>query len=147
MKTLKNKRRNYGCSRASGFLGSSLARYLSNSGHSIVLLSRRKPHKSVPGQFVPWDGRSIGDWCQILNGASGLVNLVGRSVDCIKTPNHCDEILRSRVESVNVLGAAMRTTSLRCKPPQAGHRKYERCSFAPKQAAETRSFARPSHVR
>ncbi len=94
---------------ASGFLGSSLSRYLSEAGHSVVLLSRRKPHSSVPGQFVPWDGRSIGDWCQVLNRACGLVNLVGRSVDCIKTPNNCDEILRSRVESVDVLGAAMRT--------------------------------------
>ena len=94
---------------ASGFLGASLARHLSKAGHSVVLLSRRKPHSSVPGQFVPWDARSMGDWCQDLNGAGGLVNLVGRSVDCIKTPNHCDEILRSRVESVEVLGAAMRT--------------------------------------
>src|SRR5438477_12968626 len=39
---------------------------------------------------------------------AGLVNLVGRSVDCIKTPDHQDEILRSRVEATRVLGAAMR---------------------------------------
>ncbi len=94
---------------ASGFLGSSLARYLSDAGHSIVLLSRRKPPNSVPGEFVTWNGRSIGDWCQNLRGASGLVNLVGRSVDCIKTADHRDEILRSRVESVNALGLAMQT--------------------------------------
>lgn len=93
----------------SGFLGSSLARYLSKAGHAIVLLSRRNPPNAVPGQFVKWDGRSVGDWSQILNGASGLVNLVGRSVDCIKTADHRDEILRSRVESVNALGTAMRT--------------------------------------
>jgi len=37
-----------------------------------------------------------------------LVNLVGRSVDCVKTPDHCDEILRSRVESTLVLGQALR---------------------------------------
>ena len=36
------------------------------------------------------------------------VNLVGRSVDCIKTPDHQDEILRSRVEATRVLGEAMR---------------------------------------
>jgi uncharacterized protein len=37
------------------------------------------------------------------------VNLVGRSVDCAKTPDQCDEILRSRVEATGVLGQALRT--------------------------------------
>ena len=50
-----------------------------------------------------------------LDGAMGLVNLVGRSVDCIKTPAHQDEILRSRVEATQVLGAAMR--SIKQPPP------------------------------
>jgi hypothetical protein len=36
------------------------------------------------------------------------VNLVGRSVDCVKTPNHQDEILRSRVEATRTLGLAVR---------------------------------------
>lgn len=62
----------------------------------------------MPWQFVEWDARSVGEWKSVLSGAAGVVNLVGRSVDCIKTPEHRDEILRSRVESVNVLGAAMR---------------------------------------
>jgi hypothetical protein len=51
----------------------------------------------------------LGDWRQELDGAIGLVNLVGRSVDCIKTPDHQDEILRSRVEATRVLGMAVRT--------------------------------------
>jgi hypothetical protein len=38
-----------------------------------------------------------------------MINLAGRSVDCIKTPDHCDEILRSRVEATRVLGTAIRT--------------------------------------
>lgn len=42
-----------------------------------------------------------------MDGAFGLVNLCGRTVDCRKTPDHCDEILRSRVESTRVLGEAM----------------------------------------
>jgi uncharacterized protein (TIGR01777 family) len=39
------------------------------------------------------------------------VNLAGRSVDCIKTPEHQDEILRSRVEATRVLGLAMKTVN------------------------------------
>jgi len=57
---------------------------------------------------VVWDGRTIGTWQTELDGAAGLVNLTGHSVDCIKTPDHKDEILRSRVESTHVLGEAMR---------------------------------------
>ena len=41
-------------------------------------------------------------------GAAALVNLAGRTVDCIKTPDHCDEILCSRVEATEVLGQAVR---------------------------------------
>jgi uncharacterized protein (TIGR01777 family) len=62
-----------------------------------------------------WDARTVGDWCHCLNGAAGLVNLVGRSVDCIKTPDHQDEILRSRVEATQALGLAMR--SVESPPP------------------------------
>jgi NAD dependent epimerase/dehydratase family enzyme len=60
---------------------------------------------------VSWDARTLGDWCRELDGAAGLVNLVGRSVDCIKTPDHQDEILRSRVEATRVLGLAVRAVA------------------------------------
>ena len=92
----------------SGFLGSSLARHLTAAGHSVIVLCRTVPKKRGPWQYVVWDARCVGEWKSVLNGAAGLVNLVGRSVDCIKTPDHRDEILRSRVESVNALGAAIR---------------------------------------
>src|SRR3954462_12711532 len=92
----------------SGFLGVSLATHLAASGASVVILSRNAPKVSGPWRHVSWDARTIGDWCRDLNGAAGLVNLVGRSVDCIKTPDHQDEILRSRIEATLVLGAAMR---------------------------------------
>lgn len=93
----------------SGFLGLSLALHLTRSGRSVVLLSRNPPKVNGPWQHVRWDARCPGDWCRKLNGASGLVNLVGRSVDCIKTPDHQDEILRSRLEATRVLGLAVRS--------------------------------------
>lgn len=99
----------------SGFLGSSLARHLTAIGHSVIVLSRNVPNNCGFCQHVAWDARTVGDWRHALNGAAGVVNLVGRSVDCIKTPDHRDEILRSRVESVNVLGTAMR--SIESPPP------------------------------
>ncbi len=99
----------------SGFLGSSLARHLTAAGRSVIVLSRNRPGNCGLSQHVAWDARTVGDWRHALNGAAGVVNLVGRTVDCIKTPDHRDEILRSRVESVNVLGAAMR--SVESPPP------------------------------
>jgi uncharacterized protein (TIGR01777 family) len=99
----------------SGFLGISLATHLAASGKSIVLLSRHPPKATGPWRHVSWDARTLGEWRRELDGAIGLVNLVGRSVDCVKTPDHQDEILRSRVEATRVLGMALR--SLDSPPP------------------------------
>lgn len=99
----------------SGFLGVSLATYLAASGTPVVILSRHRPKCVGPWRHVSWDARTLGDWPRELNGAAGLVNLVGRSVDCIKTPDHRDEILRSRVEATRVLGLAIR--SIESPPP------------------------------
>jgi uncharacterized protein (TIGR01777 family) len=91
----------------SGFLGSSLAAHLTNQGWSVVALSRNALRRPGPWRHVTWDARSLGEWRRELDGASGLVNLAGRTVDCIKTPDHRDEILRSRVEATRVLGCAL----------------------------------------
>lgn len=98
----------------SGFLGVSLARHLAARGASIVLLSRHAPKASGPWRHVCWDGRTVQEWRRELDGAMGLVNLAGRHVDCMKTPDHQDEILRSRVEATRVLGLAMRSID---RPP------------------------------
>lgn len=99
--------RRYVIAGGSGFLGLSLARYLSEAGAAATILSRSAPG-SGPRTWTPWDGRTLGDWVATLDRCDGLINLAGRTVDCIKTPDHCDEILRSRVESTTVLGAACR---------------------------------------
>src|ERR1700692_3146910 len=90
------------------FLGVSLAMHLAAKGRSTAILSRRPPKPSGPWRHVRWDARTLEDWRRELDGAAGLVNLVGRSVDCIKTADHQDEILRSRVEATRVLGIAVR---------------------------------------
>lgn len=95
----------------SGFLGVSLATHLAALGRPIVVLSRRPPKPSGPWRHVGWDARSLGEWRHELNGASAIINLVGRTVDCIKTPAHQDEILRSRIEATRVLGLAVRSVA------------------------------------
>lgn len=95
----------------SGFLGLNLARYLTALDYEVVLLSRNEPGQKGAWRFVRWDARSVGEWCRELEGAAAIVNLAGRTVDCIKTPDHCDEIQRSRVEATEVLGKAVRKIS------------------------------------
>ena len=94
----------------SGFLGLSLASHLASLGRQVVILSRGDPAPG-PWSHVRWDARTLGPWVSALDGASGLVNLVGRTVDCVKTPDHCDEILRSRLEATRVLGDACRAVA------------------------------------
>ena len=95
----------------SGFLGLSMADYFSEAGADVTILSRSKPKGDGRWSHAPWDGRTLGKWMESLEGADAIVNLAGRTVNCIKTPDHQDEILRSRVESTRILGEAMRAVN------------------------------------
>ncbi|MGI9473156.1 MAG: NAD-dependent epimerase/dehydratase family protein, partial [Rubripirellula sp.] len=88
----------------SGFLGLSLSEFLARDGAEVVIVSRSKPPTQCDAAQVSWDGRTLGPWVNALDGADAVINLSGRTVDCIKTPDHRDEILRSRVESTSALG-------------------------------------------
>ena len=90
-----------------GFLGRNLARFLVDMGYEVVVMSRHQSGEDHRWHHAKWDARTLGDWVRHLDGAGALVNLTGRTVDCVKTPDHCDEILRSRVESTAVLGRAL----------------------------------------
>jgi uncharacterized protein (TIGR01777 family) len=94
-----------------GFLGGNLARYLLDMGCEVVVMSRHPSVDDPRWLHAKWDARTLGDWVRHLDGADALVNLTGRTVDCVKTPDHCDEILRSRVESTEVLGRALRNVT------------------------------------
>lgn len=84
----------------SGFIGQALAPALVARGYEVTVLSRGKQH-------VQWDGRSLGDWARFLDGAGAVVNLTGRSINVRFTAKNRQEIIRSRVDSVRVLGDAI----------------------------------------
>lgn len=92
-----------------GFIGLSLAKHLSKNGFEPILIARNKPKDHISNQFIQWDGHSMGAWSKSIEGAKAVVNLAGKTVDCIKTPENCDLILRSRVESTKILGKALNT--------------------------------------
>ncbi len=96
-----------------GFLGRLLAEALVARGDAVVVLSRRGGD-GLPGvTYRVWDNETVGDWVGDLDGCAGLINLVGKSVDCRKTPAERKEIFASRVDSCRVLGEALQ----RCDTP------------------------------
>lgn len=90
----------------SGHLGMLIANYLTDLGHEVVVLSRQPQRKRW--REIPWDGRSLGDWVQALEGADGVINLAGRSVDCRYTNKNRKAIMDSRVLSTRVIGQALK---------------------------------------
>ena len=91
----------------SGYLGRLLAPWLASRGWAVVVLSRRETDRIEGARLSAWDGETLGDWAQEVEGAAAVVNLAGRSVNCRYTPHHRREILESRVKSTRVVGQAI----------------------------------------
>ena len=86
-----------------GFLGQALARALTAAGWEVVVLSR-DPRAAAPFREVLWNGETGGAWAVELEGAAALVNLAGRSINCVHTLEHSREIVESRLSAVRALG-------------------------------------------
>ncbi len=72
-----------------------------------MILSRSPVRLDTGATVIGWDGKTLGPWCSALDGATAVVNLTGKNVNCRYTPENRREILESRVESVRVLGEAI----------------------------------------
>ena len=100
----------------SGFLGQWLGRALVARGNDVIVLTRSPD--SGPARdgvtYVPWDGRTRGDWTSAIDGAQAVVNLAGRSVNCRYTRENRREIVDSRVDSVRAVADAIRLAE---RPP------------------------------
>ncbi len=99
----------------SGFLGQSVAKTLLGRGYEVVILSRGASRDGSAIHQLQWDGKTLDEWSQAVDGARAIVNLTGRSVNCRHTPEHRREIMESRVNSVRVLAEAVARSS---QPPQ-----------------------------
>jgi uncharacterized protein (TIGR01777 family) len=91
----------------SGFLGRALALALAARGHEVTILTRSPKARGDGITELYWDGKSAGDWFGAIDGAEAVVNLAGRSVNCRYTAQNRREIVDSRIDSVNILGAAV----------------------------------------
>jgi len=89
----------------SGQVGTILARSFHADGHDVVVLSRAS--RKFPWRTVAWDGESLGQWAQELEGVDAVINLAGRSVNCRYHAKNRRAIMESRVRSTTVLGRAI----------------------------------------
>ena len=91
----------------SGFLGRAVARHFPALGWEVVILSRSRPAAPAPGRWVAWDALRQGEWVRELDGASALLNLAGRTVNCRYSAANMLEIYTSRLDSTRALGRAL----------------------------------------
>lgn len=97
-----------------GQVGGLLRRTLAAQGHSIVVFSRKETSLEPGIGHRVWDGRTLGDWAEEIDGAGAVINLAGRSVSCRYTDKNLRQMMDSRVDSAKVVGEAIATAS---KPP------------------------------
>jgi len=97
----------------SGFLGRVLAKHFVASGPEVVILTRQSNPSDCGVREVAWDGDTLGDWARELEGATAVINLAGRSVNCRYDARNRREILESRIRPTRVLGEAI----ARCASP------------------------------
>lgn len=90
-----------------GFLGKALENHFKN--HEVWILTRN-PNRT---NEIFWDAKTLGDWTDSLENADVLINMTGKSVDCRYNDKNRTEILRSRIDSTNVLQRAVDN----CKNP------------------------------
>ena len=97
----------------SGFLGGELAKHFKTLDWDVVILTRSPKSRTDGVREIVWDTKSLGDWARELDGATAVVNLTGRSVDCRYNAKNRREIMESRVNSTRVVGQAI----AQCKTP------------------------------
>ncbi len=90
-----------------GFLGRRLTTHLQNAGYVVTLLTRSPRIAPAGTQQVVWDGKTPGPWAKALCGASAVVNLAGRSVNCRYSPRNRSLIINSRVHSTLAIAQAL----------------------------------------
>jgi uncharacterized protein len=96
-----------------GQIGQILTRDFLEQHYKVIVLTRGQPKTKGYLEHVHWDATTLGDWTKHLEGATAVINLAGRSVNCRYHAQNRREILESRVNSTRVLGQAIAA----CKTP------------------------------
>lgn len=97
----------------SGFIGTALTRHLTARGDEVIIPSRHPSDFSRPlpnRTFRSWDGRSVKGLIESLEGADGVVNLLGENIAAGKwNAEQKKRIVQSRLDAGNALVEALET--------------------------------------
>jgi len=99
----------------SGFLGSNLATHFNKKNDEVLVLTRGNNRVENGIKFIHWNAKNFDDWCSSLENCDVLINLTGKSVDCRYTEANKADIINSRVDATNILGALL---TLMDNPPK-----------------------------
>lgn len=88
---------------STGFMGRYLQEHFRAVGHDVITISRS-------GADLRWDDQSGID--AAVDGASLVIGLAGKSVNCRYTPENRAEIFRSRLDTTATLSRAMSAASV-----------------------------------
>jgi uncharacterized protein (TIGR01777 family) len=105
----------------SGFIGQALIAYFSKNNNVIVLsrnigevnnsYNQNKLTNTIT--TVHWDGKTLGNWCKVIDGSDVIINLCGKSVNCRYTTANKRAIFDSRILPTKAIGEAINL----CKNP------------------------------
>lgn len=98
-----------------GYLGGVLANYYKDKVDEVIILSRRPKTQNGNIKTVVWGRYGQSDWVKEIEGATMLINLCGKNVNCRYTPENRREIIDSRVNPTKALWAAIERLN---NPPQ-----------------------------
>ena len=90
----------------SGFLGRTMVKWFAPRGFDVVVLSRGS-RQVTDAKVVGWDGKNLGPWAAELEGATAVVNMAGRSVNCRYNQKNRALMLSSRIDSTLAVGEAI----------------------------------------
>jgi uncharacterized protein len=83
-----------------GFVGTTLVRYLLDIGHSVIATGSSSTHESVDHEnflFISADTTKKGPWQDSLNNIDALINLAGRTIFNRWSERYKKEIYNSRI--------------------------------------------------
>ncbi len=91
---------------ANGFIGTHLVGVLSKN-YEVITLTRHPFSCKGAHTNVLWDGKSVGDWLDVLEGSYAVINLSGKSVNCRHNEKNKRAILSSRIDSTGAIADAI----------------------------------------
>ncbi|MBI1836867.1 MAG: TIGR01777 family protein [Flavobacteriia bacterium] len=86
-----------------GQIGKALINYFQDKSELIYIFSRKIQTSNEKLLFYQWNGEKLTDFVSIFENADIIINLVGKNVNCRYNQKNRNEIITSRINSINAI--------------------------------------------